>query len=53
MPTMIDKEAIEMSTIYSIRLKVDSSDKESYSKEELLRFLDEIAREIKSESSKL
>ncbi|MBR1630040.1 MAG: hypothetical protein IJ679_12385 [Lachnospiraceae bacterium] len=48
MATKIDKTAIELANIYEIRLKVDDSEKQIYTKEELLKFLDEAAKEIKA-----
>lgn len=34
-----------MSTLYEIRLMVDADDKDTYTKEEILKLLDTIARE--------
>lgn len=38
-----DHKAIEMATIYDLRLLVKGSDKETYTKDELLDFLDTVA----------
>lgn len=38
-----DHKAIEKATIYDLRLIVKSSDKETYTKEELLDFFDTVA----------
>lgn len=43
----MNKEEIKVvknSTIYEIRLMVDSSEKETYTKDEILKLLDTIAR---------
>lgn len=34
----------KLATIYQLRLLIDSNEKEQYTKEELLKLLDEIAR---------
>ena len=34
----------KLATIYQLRLIIDSSDKEQYTKEELLKLLDELAK---------
>ena len=44
----IDKTAIELANIYEIRLQIDDSEKESYTKDEILKLLDDIAREKQS-----
>lgn len=49
MATKIDQKAISMETIYNIRLDIKGSDKEYYTKEELLDLLDEIATRIRNE----
>ena len=43
---MTDKEqkCVEMTTIYELRLLIDGDEKENYSKEELLKLLDSVAR---------
>lgn len=43
---MTDKERkdTKMATIYELRLLIDDNEKENYSKEELLKLLDSIAR---------
>ncbi|MDE6595146.1 MAG: hypothetical protein K2K44_03965 [Oscillospiraceae bacterium] len=43
---MTEKERndVKMATIYELRLLIDDDEKENYSKEELLKFLDGIAR---------
>lgn len=47
---MTDKERIDtqLATLYDIRLQVKESDKETYTREELLDLLDTIALEKKS-----
>lgn len=39
-----ERKDVKMSTLYELRLLLDSEDKETYTKEELLKFLDTIAR---------
>ena len=43
---MTDKEQkyVKMTTIYELRLLIDGDEKENYSKEELLKLLDSVAR---------
>ena len=43
---MTEKERndVKMATIYELRLLIDDDEKENYSKEELLKLLDGIAR---------
>lgn len=50
MPTEKEIKIITKSTIYDIRLLVDSSEKENYTKEEVLELLDQIARAKDQES---
>lgn len=50
MATKIDQQAIRISEIFDIRLEVKGSDKESYTKEELLDLLDEMAAKVKAET---
>ncbi len=48
----MNKEEIKVvknSTIYEIRLMVDGSEKETYTKEEILKLLDTIARAKEAE----
>lgn len=44
MPTERDYRTIKRATIYEIRLLIDSSDKETYTKQEIKALLDQIAR---------
>ena len=39
-----EMKVVKNSTIYEIRLMVDADDKENYSKDEILKLLDTIAR---------
>ena len=39
-----EMKVVKNSTIYEIRLMVDADDKETYTKEEILKLLDTIAR---------
>ena len=43
---MTDKEQkyVKMTTIYELRLLIDGDEKENYTKEELLKLLDSVAR---------
>ena len=43
---MTDKEQkyVKMTTIYELRLLIDDNEKENYTKEELLKLLDSVAR---------
>lgn len=43
MPTENEIKKIELATLYELRLTISESDKDDYSKEELLQFLDQIA----------
>lgn len=43
MPTENEIKKIELATLYELRLMISESDKDDYSKEELLQFLDQIA----------
>lgn len=44
MPTERDYRTIKKATIYDIRLLIDASDKETYTKAEIKELLDQIAR---------
>ncbi|MBD5141266.1 MAG: hypothetical protein K2H90_08480 [Oscillospiraceae bacterium] len=39
-----ERKDVKMATIYELRLLIDDDEKENYSKEELLKLLDGIAR---------
>ena len=43
MPTESEMKKIELGTLYELRLTISESDKEDYTKEELLQLLDQIA----------
>lgn len=45
MPTEKEIKRIELATVYEIRLMLDSDDKSEYTKEELLKMLDQYARD--------
>lgn len=44
MPTERDHRAIEQATLYRLRLLIDSDDKEHYTKAEILKWIDQVAR---------
>lgn len=44
MPTAKERKDIKMATIYEIRLLIDSEEKEEFSKSEILKLLDTVAR---------
>lgn len=44
-----EMKSIKMSTLYELRLLLDSDEKETYTKEELLNLLDTIARAKETE----
>ncbi len=46
MATKVDQNAIRMAEVFKIRLQIKDSEKETYTKEELLDFLDEEAKRI-------
>ena len=41
--TEMEIDAVRMSTLYELRLLISSGDKEAYSKEEIVKLLDNIA----------
>lgn len=43
MPSEDELKKIELATLYELRLTISESDKTDYTKEELLRLLDQIA----------
>lgn len=43
MATDNETKKIELATLYEIRLIIDASEKDNYSKEEILRLIDQIA----------
>ena len=43
--TDMERKDIRMDTIYEVRLGIDADDKEVYTKEEILKLLDTVARE--------
>lgn len=43
MPTENEIKKIELATLYELRLTISESDKETYTKDEVLQFLDQIA----------
>ena len=45
----MDVKAVEIANIYSIRLKIKSSEKENYTKEEILDFLDDVVQKLEDE----
>lgn len=45
MPTEKEIKRIELATVYEIRLLLDSDEKTEYTKEELLKILDQYARD--------
>ena len=45
MPTEKEIKRIELATVYEIRLMLDSDEKTEYTKEELLKSLDQYARD--------
>lgn len=45
MPTEQEVKCIVLATVYEIRLMLDTDDKTEYSKEELLKILDQYARD--------
>jgi hypothetical protein len=45
MPTEKEIKRIELATVYEIRLMLDSDEKTEYTKEELLKILDQYARD--------
>lgn len=44
MPTEKEIKRIELSTVYELRLQVDDSEKSSFTKEEVLKLLDDFDR---------
>ncbi len=44
MPTEKEIKRIELSTVYELRMKVDDSEKSNFTKEEVLKLLDDFAR---------
>lgn len=44
MPTAKERKDIKMATIYEIRLLIDAEEKEDFSKSEILKLLDTVAR---------
>ena len=38
-----ETKKIEMATLYELRLMIDASEKDSYTKEEILRLIDQVA----------
>ncbi len=44
MPSERDYKTIKKATIYDIRLLIDASEKETYTKQEIKELLDQIAR---------
>ena len=44
MPTAKDRKDTKLATIYEIRLTIDAESKETFTKEELLKLLDTMAR---------
>lgn len=43
MPTETEMKKLELATIYELRLTISESDKETYTKEELVQLFDQIA----------
>ena len=43
MATESETKKIEMATLYELRLIIDASEKEDYTKEEILRLIDQVA----------
>ena len=43
MPSESEMKKIELATLYELRLTISESDKDGYTKEELLQLLDQIA----------
>lgn len=43
MPTEMEMRKIELATLYELRLTISESDKQNYTKEEILQLLDQIA----------
>lgn len=43
MATEAETKKIEMATLYELRLIIDASEKEGYTKEEILRLIDQVA----------
>ena len=43
MPAEYEMKKIELATLYELRLTISESEKEKYTKEELLQLLDQIA----------
>ena len=43
MATESDTREIKLATLYELRLIIDASDKDGYTKEEILRLIDQIA----------
>ena len=44
MPTAKERKDIKMATIYEIRLLIDAEEKQDFTKDEILKLLDTIAR---------
>ena len=44
MPTAKERKDIKMATIYEIRLLVDAEEKQEFTKDEILKLLDTVAR---------
>ena len=44
MPTEKEIKRIELSTVYELRIQIDDSEKSNFTKEEVLRLLDDFAK---------
>lgn len=44
MPTEKEIKRIELSTVYELRIQIDDSEKTNFTKEEVLRLLDDFAK---------